>query len=214
MATKRQKQELLEALKAEKKKYEIHLTGYGGEIAIGRITREQYEFWKDREDLDEHCHDWDNEMEIPEDAIIARDGSWYECDDIAHENGCEFSDACWITVYDENNNEVWTSPLSSAALEERGVGVEGMNRDEHYVEYDTDVEYYFWGQNFEKGTFQTYEIEIYGKFDPARLNFSTIDVNGWELVNGVSYESIELDDTGGYSTTGKSSDYGVERVER
>jgi len=214
MATKRQKQELLEALKAEKKKYEIHLTGYGGEIAIGRITREQYEFWKDREDLDEHCHDWDNEMEIPEDAIIARDGSWYECDDIAHENGCEFSDACWITVYDENNNEVWTSPLSSAALEERGVGVEGMNRDEHYVEYDTDVEYYFWGQNFEKGTFQTYEIEIYGKFDPARLNFSTIDVNGWELVNGVSYESIELDDTGGYSTAGKSSDYGVERVER
>jgi hypothetical protein len=214
MATKRQKQELLEALRAEKKKYEIVLTGYGGEIAIGRITREQYEFWKEREDLDEHCHDWDNEMEIPDDVIIARDGSWYECDDIAHENGCEFSDACWVTVYDEDKNEVWTSPLSSAALEERGVGVEGMNRDEHYVEYDTDVEYYFWGQNFEKGTFQTYEIEIYGKFDPARLNFSTIDVNGWELVNGVSYESVELDDTGGYSTTGKANDYGVERIER
>jgi hypothetical protein len=46
MATKKQKQELLEALRAEKKKYEIHLTGYGGEIAIGRITKEQYEFWK------------------------------------------------------------------------------------------------------------------------------------------------------------------------
>lgn len=214
MATKRQKQELLEALRAEKKKYEIILTGYGGEIAIGRITREQYEFWKDREDLDEHCHDWDNEMEIPDDMIIARDGSWYECDDIAHENGCEFSDACYVTVYDEDKNEVWTSPLSSAALEERGVGVDGMNRDEHYVEYGTDVEYYFWGQHFEKGTFQTYEIEIYGKFDPARLNFSIIDVNGWELVNGVSYESIELDDTGGYSTTGKATDYGVERIER
>jgi hypothetical protein len=214
MATKRQKQELLEALRAEKKKYEIVLTGYGGEIAIGRITQEQYEFWKEREDLDEHCHDWDNEMEIPDNVIIARDGSWYECDDIAHENGCEFSDACWVTVYDEDKNEVWTSPLSSSALEERGVGVEGMNRDEHYVEYDTDAEYYFWGQHFEKGTFQTYEIEIYGKFDPARLNFSTIDVNGWELVNGVSYESIELDDTGGYSTTGKATDYGVERIER
>jgi hypothetical protein len=214
MATKRQKQELLEALRAEKKKYEIHLTGYGGEIAIGRITQEQYEFWKDREDLDEHCHDWDNEMEIPDNVIIARDGSWYECDDIAHENGCEFSDACWVTVYDENNNEVWTSPLSSAALEERGVGVEGMNRGEHCVEYYTDAEYYFWGQNFEKGTFQTYEIEVYGKFDPAKLNFSTIDVNGWELVNGVSYESVELDDTGGYSTTGKANDYGVERIER
>jgi hypothetical protein len=214
MATKKQKQELLEALRAEKKKYEIHLTGYGGEIAIGRITKEQYEFWKDREDLSEHCYDWDNELEIPEDMAIARDGSWYERDDLSHENGCEFSSACYVTVYDENNDEVWSSPLCVSELEDRGVGVDGMNRDEYYVEYDSDAEYYFWGQNFEKGTFQTYEIETYGKFDPARLNFSTIDVNGWELVNGVSYESIELDDTGGYSTTGKSNDYGVERIER
>jgi hypothetical protein len=214
MATKKQKQELLEALRAEKKKYEIHLSGYGGEIAIGRITKEQYEFWKEREDLSNHCHDWDNELEIPDDMIIARDGSWYECDDLAHENGCEFSSACWVSVYDENSNEVWSCPLDGAELEERGVYVEGMNRDEYYVAYDSDAEYYFYGQNFEKGTFQTYEIEIYGKFDPARLNFSTIDVNGWELVNGVSYESIELDDTGGYSTTGKSTDYSVERIER
>jgi hypothetical protein len=214
MATKKQKQELLEALRAEKKKYEIHLSGYGGEIAIGRITKEQYEFWRDREDLSDHCHDWDNELEIPDDMIIARDGSWYECDDLAHENGCEFSSACWVSVYDENNDEVWSCPLDGAELEERGVYVEGMNRDEYYVAYDSDAEYYFYGQNFEKGTFQTYEIEIYGKFDPARLNFSTIDVNGWELVNGVSYESIELDDTGGYSTTGKSTDYSVERIER
>jgi len=214
MATKRQKQELIEALKAEKKKYEIHLSGYGGEIAIGRITDKQYEFWKDREDLSDYAYDWDNELEIAEDLKMFSDGSWYECDDLAHENGCEFSDACWITVYDEDNNEVWTSPLSMSALEERGVGVDGMNRDEYFVEYDSDAEYYFWGQNFEKGTFQTYQIEVYGKFDPVKLNFSTIDVNGWELVNGVSYESIELNDTGGYSTTGKSNEYGVERIER
>jgi hypothetical protein len=169
---------------------------------------------REREDLSEHCHDWDNELEIPDDMIIARDGSWYECNDLAHENGCEFSSACWVSVYDENNDEVWSCPLDGTELEERGVYVEGMNRDEYYVAYDSDAEYYFYGQNFEKGTFQTYEIEIYGKFDPARLNFSTIDVNGWELVNGVSYESIELDDTGGYSTTGKSTDYSVGRIER
>jgi hypothetical protein len=33
------------------------------------------------------------------------------------------------------------------------------------------------------------------------------------LVNGVSYESEELDDTGGYSTTGKSSEFKVYDLE-
>lgn len=202
--------ELLEALKAEKKKYEIHLSGYGGEIAIGRITPEQYEFWKDREDLDEFAYDWDNEMDIPDDMKMFESGSWYECDDIEHGNGVEFSNACWVAVIDDKGNVVWESPLDIESLEQKGVYVDGMNRDETYPD---SGEYIFFGQNFEKGTFQTYEIEIFGKFMPEKLNFSTIDIFGWELVNGVSYESIELDDTGGYSTTGKSSEFEVRFVE-
>lgn len=214
MATKKQKQELIEALKAEKKKYDIYLNGYGGEIVLGRITKEQYDFWDKRDDLAEYAHDWDNDMEICEDMQIFPPGSWYECDDLEHMNGCEFSDLCYVAVHDKDGNQIWSSPLSYDELEKNGVGVEGMNRDEYYVENDSQTIYYFSGQSFEKGTFQTYEIEIYGKFDPARLNFSTIDVNGWELVNGVSYESIELDDTGMYSTTGKSDSYQVIKVER
>ena len=66
MATKAQKEELLEALKAEKKKFDISLQGYGGEIAIGAISKEQYEFWKDRDDLEEFAYDWDGEMNIPD----------------------------------------------------------------------------------------------------------------------------------------------------
>lgn len=214
MATKRQKQELLEALRAEKKKYEIMLHGYGGEFVLGSITKEQYEFWKDREDLPDFAYDWDNEIEVPEETKMFDSGNWYECDNLEHINGCEFSELCSVVVYDQDGNEVWSSPLSVSALENRGVGVDGMNRDEYYVEYDSTEEYFFSGQNFEKGTFQTYEIEIYGKFDPSRLNFSTNDVNGWEFVDGVSYESIELDDTSGYSTTGKGSEFKVHKIER
>ena len=214
MATKKQKQELIEALRAEKKKYNIHLQGYGGEFVLGSITKAQYEFWKDRDDLAEFAYDWDNEIEVPEEAKMFTDGNWYECDNLHHANGCEFSDLCSVVVYDEEGNEVWSSPLSVSALEDRGVGVDGMNRDEYYIEYDTTEEYFFAGQSFEKGTFQTYEIEIYGKFDPARLNFSTNDVNGWEFVDGVSYESIELEDTSGYSTTGKGSEFRVHKIDR
>lgn len=212
MATKKQKEELMEALRAEKKKFEIHLSGYGGEIALGRITKEQYDFWKDREDLEEHANDWDDEMEIPEEMRLFSNGSWYECDDLVHENGCEFSNACWVTVYDEDNNEVFSCPLDYQELENKGVYVDGMANDEYRVGWDSDAKHYFLGQNFEKGTFQTYSVEDF-KFDPAKLNFRINDVEGWVLVTGVSYMSEELDDTGGYSTTGKSCDFRVYSVD-
>lgn len=211
MATKKQKEELIEALKAEKKKFEITLQGYGGEIAVGTITEEQYEFWKDREDLEEHAYDFDNELDIPEDMKIATDGGWYECDNLEHRNGCEFDSACMIYVHDEDGNEVFSCPLCYSELEEKGVYVEGILDREYRVEHDSDAKYYFLGQAFEKGCFQTYEIEDY-KFDPTKLNFSIIDVEGWTLVDGVSYMSEELDDTGGYSTTGKSSFFKVFKV--
>jgi len=214
MATSEEKQELFKAIKAEKKKYDIHLQGYGGEFVLGSITKEQYEFWKDREDLEEFAYDWDGEMDIPDSMKIFDPGAWHDCDNLEHTNGCEFSDLCSVVVQDQEGNEVWSSPLSVSALENRGVGVDGMLRKEYYIEYDTTEDYFFAGQNFEKGLFQTYEIEIYGDFDPARINFSTNDVNGWEFVDGVSYESIELDDTSGYSTTGKGSEFKVHKIER
>ena len=212
MVTKKEKIELLEAIRAEKKKYEVLLQGYGGEIAIGSITKEQYEFWKDREDLDEYAYDWDGEIEIPESMRIFNPGDWYDCDNIAHESGCEFSDICMVTVVDDQGNEVWSSPLSIAALNNNGVYTDGMLSQDEFVE-DTDHQYYFLGQNFEKGCFQTYEIETVGKFNPWKINFSIINVNGWTLINGVSYESVELEDTGGYSTTGKSSTFKVYDIE-
>lgn len=209
MATRKQKEELIEALLAERKKYEVQLQGYGGEVVIGRITKEQYEFWKDREDLSEFIFDFDNELDIPSEMKMFDSGSWYEIDDIAHENGCEFSNLCRIVVYDENANEVWSSPLSYSDLEQRGVDPEGFANDEAFPYERDGNRWFFFGQNFEKGVFNTYEIECFGKFDPNRLSLRLVDVDGWELVTGVSYESIELDDTGGYSTMGKSSEYRV-----
>lgn len=212
--TSEEKHELLAVIKGDKKKYQIHISGYGGEIVMGRITANQYEFWKDREDLSDHACDWENELSIPDDLRICRDGYWHDIDDLAHENGCELSSSCWITVYDEEGGEVWSSALDYESLENGGVGVDGFASEEYYVEYDSDAEYAFLGQSIEKGTFNTYEIETIGNFEPAKLSLSYIDVEGWSLINGVSYESVILDDTGGYSTTGKSSEYKVFKIER
>lgn len=215
MATKKQKEELIEILKGNKKKYEIHLTGYGGEIVFGRITKEQYEFWVENEEaLSEHCNDWDNEQGVPDNLLICSNGAWHDKDDLAHETGCEYSSACWITVYDEDNNEVFSSSLDYESLEGKGVEPEGFAVEEFYVKYDSDAEYAFMAQSSEKGTFYTGEIETFGDFDPKKLSLSYIDVEGWQLINGISYESQIVDDTGGYSTTGKGLDFKVFKVER
>jgi len=212
--TKEQKQELMEIIKGEPRTYSVSIWGYGGEIVMGRITEDQYEFWSNREDLDEHVHDWEDQMSVPDDLKLVEDGSWYDRDDLIHENGCEFSDLCHITVYDENDNEIWSSSLSYESLEKNGVDTEGIAAEEYYVQYDSDAEYVFLGQSIEKGTFFTGTIETLGKFDPKKLSFSHIDIEGWDIVNGVSYESVIIDDTGGYDTVGKSSDFRVFQVER
>jgi hypothetical protein len=215
MATKKQKAELIEALKAEKRIYEIILSGYGGEIVLGRVTKDQYEFWKDREDFDDHCNDWDNELEVPEDVQVVKNGSWHDVDDLAHECGVEFSSSNWITVIDkETNDTVFECCLDHEELEKHGVDTEGFAIEEFYVQYDSEAEYSFLAQSVEKGTFFTGEVEAFGKFDPKKLSFSYIDIEGWQIVNGVSYQSEIVDDTGGYSTTGKSLEFKIFQVER
>jgi len=213
--TREEKLEFLETIKGTKTTYEIMLSGYGGEIVLGSISKEQYDFWKDREDFEEHCSDWDNELEVPEEMQIVRDGCWHDVDDLNHECGAEFSNLNYITVVDKKTGEtVFESPLSSDELEKRGIDPEGFAVDEYHVRYDSDADYAFLGQSVEKGTFFTGEVEIVGKFDPARLSFSYIDIEGWELVNGVSYESEIIDDTGGYDTTGKGLDFKIFKVEK
>ena len=212
MATAQEKEDLVEVLKHGVNRYTIHLTGYGGEIVLGSITPAQYEHWQDN-DINELLEDWDNKLEIDDDLRLFRDGSWHVTDDIAHENGVEFSDLCSVTVYDENGNEVWSSPLGEA-LEANGVDPEGFAHNEFRVRSDTSATHAFIGQSVEKGTFFTGEFETLGRFDPRRLSFSTIDIEGWVLVNGVSYESVEIDEDGGYDTRGKSMELRVFAVER
>ena len=46
MATKKQKQELIEILKFTPCTYKIEIWGYGGEIAMGRVDPKTVEFFK------------------------------------------------------------------------------------------------------------------------------------------------------------------------
>lgn len=213
MATRQQKQQLLEVLKHGVNQYEIHLHGYGGEIVVGTVTPEQYAYWQDK-DLEELATDWDNSLQVPDSMQLYSNGSWYDLDNIAHESGVEFSSMCTATVYDENNNVVWQSHLSESDLLDNQVDPRGILYNSVTAASHNNTVHAFMAQHIEKGTFFTGNIKVLGKFDPARLSFSVIEIEGWSLVNGVSYASEIVDDTGGYSTTGKNSEHKVFEVER
>lgn len=202
------------ALKFTPRDISIMLSGYGGEIAIGRISEAAYDYWQDRGDeLSDFAYDWDQDMEVPAEARIFEPGSWYDCDDICHENGVELGDPCRITVIDDlETKEIWEETLDPAALISKGVTVERFDGTDFDAVTDTD--YAFIGQSIEKGVFFDGKIRITQPFDPALLTIRYVDCDGWKLVSGVEYAGEEVEGTDGYSTNGKGSEFKVFKINR
>ena len=204
MATEDQKEELMQTLKFTPREYRLEMSGYGGEVVIGTVEPEVYEYFVENDiDLEEYAYDWENEAGVPDDKQPFEPGSWHECDNIAHENGVEMYSSCWVTVYDENGEQVWEHNLDVGELDEDGIEVEGSS--EEYVNWHTG-KVVFYGQNFEKGLFFGGPFELTAPFDPKKLTFYTDDIDGWEICSSVSYAGVDID-SDDYDTTGKSSTY-------
>ena len=214
MASRRQKQDLMAALKFTPRDIEITLSGYGGEMVMGRISEAAYDYWEGRDDLSDFVYDWDGEFEdVPADARFCTDGAWHDVDDLCHETGCEANGACSITVYDLlEGRGLWESNLDLDDLAAKGVDTSshGHTRPNEDEPTGTCV---FMGHSFEKGTFFSGTIRITEPFDPEKLSISWHDCDGWRLITGVEYNGEDVEGFDGYSTTGKGMEFQVYRVE-
>ena len=208
MATKKQKEQLMQTLKFTPRTYRVMLSGYGGEIVLGSVPREPYEYFRDNGvDIEEFANDWDNERQVPEDMQPFTPGEWHSCDDIAHESGCELSDYNLITVYDENGKEHWQSALGYNALTDAGVEVDETAEFLCSDRDDKENTVGFVGQSVEKGCFFEGELQLTAPFDPAKLSILYNDIEGWSLIIGVVYDGVDVDGYDGYDTRGKSSEF-------
>lgn len=208
MATKREKQELMAALSFQPRNVTLTIQGYGGEIVMGRITTQQYEFWRDRDDLSDYAWDWEDEVVVPEEMKMFPPGDWADHDDICHECGCELSDSNRVIVQDQDSQDIiWQSDLGPITLMQQGVTV--VELGEVSVENQPQGTAGFTGQSIEKGTFLEATFEIRQPFDPSQLLISYHIWDDWCLISGVTYRGEELDGLDGYSTTGKSSEFRV-----
>jgi hypothetical protein len=203
MATKAQKEELIEILKFTPRTYSIYIGGYGGESYAGKVSKNIYDFFKEKKiDLDEYATDWgDMFADVPPDMQPFSPGSPYDCDNLFHASGAELSNLNEIQVNDENGDEHWVCAAGLNELEDAGVTVNELGGcDFEDLPSDTVV---YWGGQGEKGTFFDGEVFLKEPFDPKKLTIGYENCDGWWIINCVEYDGEEIDGSSAYSTTGK-----------
>lgn len=208
MATKKQKEELIQVLKFTPITATIRIQGYGGECYAGKASREDYEFFKENKyDLNEYASDWDGKWDnlVPAERQPFPPGSAFECDGLFHASGAEMSDMNLLEVENTNTNEtIWQIAPGYSELVDAGVDVDeygGTDFDD--LDEGTVV---FWGGQGEKGLFFEAEFTLNAPFDPKKLKIGYENCDGWYIINYVVYDGEELDGSNAYSTTGKWAD--------
>jgi len=202
-----QQEELIEVLKFTPRTYKIYMHGYGGEIVMGTVDRSTYEYFTENDiSLEDYATNYieDEEITVPEEHQFISAGEWYDCDNIAHNSGVEMNSACTVVVEDEKGNIIWQHNLDVGELDEFGIECECFN--EYYPADKGSGVSVFIGQSVEKGTFFGGDIHLTQPFDPKKLKFGYNDVNGWELLETVTYNDEDIDNED-YSTTGKGYEF-------
>jgi hypothetical protein len=213
MATKAEKQQLIDTLKFTPRTYRISMWGYGGEKVMGTVDPAVWNYCLANQiDLQDLAWDSDaaEEQNLDIDLLPFPPGSWYECDNMAHVNGVS-RNAGHLQIVDENSNTVFEKSLDDII----GGGCDGEPdwccNDEVWIGSRKKGEIVFIGNSNEKGTFFEGEIPLTAPFNIELLELHYDEVDGEEIVNGVYYNGEEVENNGG-STNGKSSDFVMVRI--
>lgn len=175
----------------------VEISGFGGEAVVGSLSREQGDWWLDRQ-VSDHVLDPDSDPDLDPGVRI---GWWHESDDVFHSYGA-FDDSLLVSIWfgDDPVREFRRISDFPDVVETQGVWVE-----------DLDPGYYLVGNSGEKGSFWDGRISVSDSdvFDIEDFCLVTDDFQGRRIVVSVRYKGLDLDDFGG-GTDGKSFDFGIE----
>jgi hypothetical protein len=205
MATKKEKEELMELLKFTPRTYKITMWGYGGEYTMGTVDRKIYDYFKQRRlDLGDFAWDYDyaEENNIPEEMWPFTPGSWYECDDMGHVHGVD-RDSGTLQIEDENGETIIERSLGDID----GCDIGLCCGDEVWIDSRDPGTVVFLGSSSEKGTFFEGEIHLKAPFDQEKLIINYDEFDGNDVVCSIEYDGEEIDNWGA-NTNGKGSDFG------
>lgn len=202
-------EELIEVLKFTPRTYKVQMWGYGGERVMGTVSQESYDYClANQVDLQDIA--WNSEaaeeMGLDADLLPFPPGSWYECDNLAHCHGVA-KDSGTLQIEDETGETVAELNLEDLTGDPEDGSPEFVPGDEAWITMRPGS-IVFHGSSNEKGTFFEGEIELTAPFDITKLSLHYDEIDGEEIVTGVSYDGEDIDNWGG-STDGKSSDFSM-----
>lgn len=182
-----------------KKKYSFSISKYGGEIAMGIITPEQYDYWneKSNEELKEYVMGWqineyEKEHNIP---FKARMRNWFEFEDIHHTSGAEISDSQELYIEEYDTNDILLKQWEPIKLDAESIKKKGLKLSD-YEFFDSnhksvENKYYFWGRAVNEGSWYTEKIPFFEDLDIKKLTLNCSCVENWVICNGIKYKGMK-----------------------
>jgi len=182
--------------------YTIRIWGRTREIGVGKINKQQYEYWShedhnsDLSDAMNESYDYD-ENDTPKKAQF--DSAYYEYQDVHSFWGFDEDDT-HMTITNESGEEIYDGTLDGFISEAHGDNDSRWDATEEteelYPEYLGKGYFVMWTQGGKGSCIQT-TVDTEGEeFDPRKLKYTTWDVQGSSIVNRLSYDGSELDDEG------------------
>jgi len=222
MATIEQKKKLIQTIKTPNRYFRLSFTRYGGEVAMGTITKDQYEYWKDDQSAFEQYMgqvDFDAEdanKEIPDKAQFDR--PFYEYSNICHVSGPEWADSqtMYIEEVDKDGKSLeaedggFVADIQHDFGDLESLGAEIKCIEEHHAgSKSCENEYFCFGQYFNKGGWHTPDIIKTGPngIEIDKLKIEMVNADGFKVFNEIEYdgEVYHLEE----DSTGKSSSFYV-----
>ena len=226
MATIEQKKKLIKTIKNPIRYFRLNFSRYGGEVAMGTITKDQYDYCSDNDGFEEYMGLVDSDPENANKEIPKRaqfDQPFYEYNNICHMNGPEWADSqtMYIEELDKNGQSLedddggYIQDIQHDFGDLESLGAEVVCDEEHHASSKScENEYYVFGQYFNKGGWHTPDIIKTGpdgiEIDKLKIRYSNAD--GFQVFNEIEYDGevyyLEED------STGKSSSFYVNRGEK
>ena len=221
MATIKEKKKLIRTIKNPNRFFRLNFSRYGGEVAMGTITKDQYEYWSDNDGFEEYMvavdyDPTDANKKIPKRAQF--DQPFYEYGNICHMSGPEWDDSqtMYIEEIDKNGKPMedddgnFVQDIQHDFGNFESLGAEVVCEEEHHEgSKSCENEYYVFGQYFNKGGWHTPDIIKTGPdgIEMDKLKIRYVNADGFKVFNDIEYNGEEyyLEE----DSTGKSSSFYV-----
>jgi hypothetical protein len=176
--------------------YKIFINKWISEIGFGKVSDDIVNFFREECDVDADTYLEQLENEDVDSKFKVADNSFeiFGAADIDHYYGSVYGGLGALTVFDENNEEVYSTDEED--------NFNDINVEKDVVSIDVKNKQYFYAEAEEKGYFEC-EIDIDEPFDINKLTLLVTEVS-WddetqerEIITGFKYgdEEYELEDS-------------------